>query len=200
VRQRRRWTDIPRASAELKEIRMWPKRVEAGEDLAGCGMSRQMGCRVDHITDQIKPARFQISFAQEQSAGMDARMHSQRQKSWRQTVVAQSADSIVDIEGGLRGTPAIVLARLWVAKDREGTVTLRSNHAAAVSDYYLMPDPAQLAQEFGEVLRLHFPTQCSRSHQIGEEDRQAMTFAARGDSRFSGRCAHRRLGRLLLDG
>ena len=170
---------------------MRSESVEAGEDLAGCGMPRQMGRRVDHITDQIKPAKFEIAFRQEQSAGVDARMHSQRQKSRRQAVVAQLADPIVDLEGSLCGTSTVVLARLWVAEDCEDTVTLRSDHAAAVLDRCLMPDLAQLAQEFGEVLQLHFPAQHGGSHHVREKDRQSMTFAARGDSSFTVLCAHR---------
>ena len=47
-------------------------------------MLGQMGRSVDHIADEIKPAPFDIAFSQQQSAGMDARMHSQRQTSRRQ--------------------------------------------------------------------------------------------------------------------
>src|SRR5260370_30903972 len=119
---------------------------------------------------------------------MNARMHSQRQMSRRQVVMAQLPDPFVYVQCGLCGTPTIVLARQWVPEDYEGTIALRSNHAAAVLGCRLMPDLAQLAQELGEVLGLHFPAQDCGAHQIREKNRQSMTFALR---RFSGPCVHR---------
>src|SRR5215207_3100511 len=118
-------------------------------------------------------------------------MHSQRKKSRRKALMAQLAHPFVDVEGGLCGTPAIVFARPRIAKDGQGAVTLRSDHTAAVLGHCSTPYPAQIAQEFGEMLRLHFPAQHGGSHHVRDEDRQSMTFAARGDSSFTVLCAHR---------
>jgi hypothetical protein len=83
-------------------------------------------------------------------------MHSQRQNSRRQAIMAQLANPFVYIQGSFCRTPTIVLARRWIAEDCEDAVTLRSDHAASVLNHGLMPDLAQLAQELGEMLRLHF--------------------------------------------
>jgi hypothetical protein len=164
-------------------------------------MPGQMGRCVDHIADEIKPAPFDVAFRQEQSAGMDARMHLQWQKSRRQAVVLHLPNPFVDVESGLCGTPTVVLAGTWVAEDCEGAVTLRSNHAAAVLNHGLMPDLAQFAQELGEVLRLHLPTQTGGPHQVGEKDRQSMTFALGRNSSCAGLCIHHRCGgRAFLHG
>jgi hypothetical protein len=78
-----------------------------------------------------------------------------------------------------------------VAKDGEGAVTLRSDDAAAMVDCCLMPNLAQFAEEFGQVLRLDFPSQRSGPRQIREKHRQPMTFAGGGDSGYAGLCTHR---------
>ena len=50
----------------------------------------------------------------------------------------------VDIEGGLCCTPTVVLAGMWVAENRQGAVTLRSDHETAVLGRSLMPDARSL--------------------------------------------------------
>jgi hypothetical protein len=123
-------------------------------------------------------------------------MHSQRQKSRRQSVMAQLPNPFVYIQGSFCRTPTIVLARRWIAEDREDAVTLRSDHTASVLNHGLMPDLTQLAQELREMFRLHFPAQRCGPYQIREKHRQSMTCAL---SSFSGLCVcHSYGGRLVL--
>ena len=103
-------TGIGGPFAELEEICIWSESFKAGENLVGSGMLGQMGRRVDYIPDQIKPAPFDVARGQQQSTGMDARMHSQRQMTRRQAFVPQLPGPFMDVEGGLRSTPAVVLA------------------------------------------------------------------------------------------
>jgi len=97
------------ASPSSKKFAFGPRTSRLAR-ICRTGMPGQMGCRVDNVADEIEPAPFDIAFSQEQSAGVDARMHSQRQTSRRQTVVLHLRNPFVDVEGGLRGTPAVVLA------------------------------------------------------------------------------------------
>src|SRR5258708_40087914 len=109
--------------------------------------------------------------------------------------MAQLPNPFVYIQGSFCRTPTIVLARRWIAEDREDAVTLRSDHAASVLNHGLMPDLAQLAQELGEMLRLNFPAQRCGPDQIRDKHRQSMTCAL---SSFSGLCVYHRCGRRLV--
>ena len=194
-------TGIAGALAQFEEIGMRSQCVETGENLAGGGILRQVGRRIDDVADQIQPAAFDIACRQQQDAGMDARAHAQRQQRRRQAVVTHLPDPFMDIEGGLCGTPTVVLPQMGVAEDGESSVALRSDDAAAVFERRLMPDRAQFRQEFGEVLRLHLPSQRGRPCQIRDEDRQPMTLPVGRDSSFANLCVHRpREGRSFLDG
>ena len=170
---------MPEGVAELEEIRMRPKGIKAGEDLAGGSVARQMRRRVHDIADQIIPAGLDIAFRQEQGAGMDTGMHSKRHQSRRHAIVAQLPDPLVNIDGSFCGTATVILARPWIAEHSEGTVPLRSDHATAVLGHRAMPDLPQLAQEFGEVLRLQFPAQNGGPDEVREKHRQSMTLAFR---------------------
>jgi len=177
-----------KVAAELEVIRMRPKGINAGEDLARGSVARQVRRRVHDIADQVIPAGLDIPLRQEQDAGVDTGMHSKRHQSRRHAIVAQLPDPQVNIDCSFCGTTTVILARPWIAEHSEDTVPLRSDNATAVLGHRAMPDHPQFAQEFGKVLRLHISAQNGGPYKVREKHRQSMTFAFR----FAGLRIHRR--------
>ena len=175
-------------AAELEEIRMRPERIDAGEDLARSGVAGQVRRRVHDIADQVVPAGLDIPFRQEQGAGVNPGMHAKRHQSRRHTIVAQLPDPQMNIDCGFCGTTTVILARAGIAEHGESTVALRPDHAAAVLGHRAMPDLPQLAEELGQVFRLHVSAQDGGPDEVREKHRQSMTFAFR----VAGLYIHRR--------
>ncbi|MEI2735581.1 MAG: hypothetical protein V9G24_12780 [Rhodoblastus sp.] len=159
--------------AQLEEVRARTKRVGAGDDLARRSALRQARGHIGHVANKVEHALLDIAGGDERRAGMYAGMHAQGHKTRRQANGPQLTDPFVNLQRGVGGATAVVLAGLGMAEHDGRAVALHSGDDAAAPDRGGAADFAQLMKEGREFLGLHFPPERRRADEVREQDRQS---------------------------